>query len=49
MSSPAHVQLMVEEKQEDVAKAPEEKNLTRYTRKQIAQGRGKTVKVGGDV
>jgi hypothetical protein len=48
MSSPAHIQLIVEEKQEDVAKATEEKTL-RLSRKQVAQGRGKTVKVGGDV
>ncbi len=48
MSSPAHVELFVEEKQEEVAKAAEEKSLN-LSRKQIAQGRGKAVKVGGDV
>eukprot|EP01040_Poterioochromonas_malhamensis_P012891 gene12891-14126_t len=48
MSSPAHIQLIVEEKQEEVAKA-EEPTAARLSRKQIAQGRGKSVKVGGDV
>lgn len=46
MSSPAHVELIAEEKAEDVTKAKEE-NTTRFSRKQIAQGRGGKVAVGG--
>jgi hypothetical protein len=45
MSSPAHVELIAEEKAEEVAKA-DDKPKVRLSRKQIAQGRG-TVTVGG--
>ncbi len=46
MSSPAHVELIAEEKAEEVTKAKEE-TTTRLSRKQIAQGRGGKVAVGG--
>ena len=46
MSSPAHVELIAEEKAEEVAKAKEESTV-RLSRKQIAQGRGGKVTVGG--
>lgn len=45
MSSPAHVELIAEEKADEVAKG-DDKPQVRLSRKQIAQGRG-TVAVGG--
>jgi large subunit ribosomal protein L17e len=45
MSSPAHVELIAEEKNEEIVKA-DEAPKTRFSKKQIAQGRG-TVTVGG--
>jgi hypothetical protein len=48
MSSPAHIELIVEEKAEDVVKEKEEKTL-KLSRKQLAQGRGGKVTVGGGI
>lgn len=46
MSSPAHIEIVVEEKQEDVVKEKEVATV-KLTRKQVAKG-GK-VKVGGGI
>ena len=44
MSSPAHVQIIVEEKNEEIVK--EQKPAPKLTKKQIAQGRGRRIPVG---
>jgi hypothetical protein len=46
MASPAHIELIGEEKNEEIKKEEEVKSL-RQTKKQIAQARAKAVKVGG--
>ena len=48
MSSPAHIEVIVEEKNEEIAK---EKEPAAYkpTKKQLARGKGKSVKVGGGI
>ena len=46
MSSPAHIEIMVQEKNDEIAKEKEEK-VIRFSKKQIAQGRA--VKIGGGV
>jgi len=51
MSSPAHVEIIAEEKNEEIAKEAEKEDA-KLTKKQIAQSksRGKsTVKVGGGI
>ena len=48
MSSPAHVQIVAIEKNEEVPKEAEPKPK-KLSKKQIAQGRGKTIKIGGGV
>lgn len=48
MSSPAHIELIAEEKAEDVVKEKEEQTL-KLSRKQLAQGRGGRVTVGGGI
>jgi hypothetical protein len=45
MSSPAHIELIAEEQNEEVAKEKENKPV-RLNRKQLAQGRGGKVVVG---
>ena len=47
MSSPAHIEIIVEEKSEEIVKEKESTPL-KLSKKQIAQGRG-TVKVGGGI
>lgn len=46
MASPAHVELIAEEKNEEVAKEVVPSPL-RLSKKQLAQARSKRVKVGG--
>merc|ERR1719446_26830 len=45
MNCPAHVEMILEEKEESVEKPAEETKPKKFTRKQIAQGR---LQVGGD-
>jgi large subunit ribosomal protein L17e len=48
MSSPAHVQIVAEEKNEEIVKEAEAEPK-KLSKKQVAQGRGKVVKTGGGV
>jgi hypothetical protein len=47
-SSPAHIEIIVEEKGEEIVKE-KEVAAPRLSKKQIAQSRSRTVKVGGGV
>lgn len=50
MSSPAHVEIIAEEKNEEVAKEAEKNVEVKLSKKQIAQSRGKkTVVAGGGI
>ena len=46
MSSPAHIELIGEEKNEEIVKEAESKTV-KLSKKQAAQQRAKSVKVGG--
>ena len=48
MSCPAHIQLIGEEKSEEIVKEKEELKVKK-TKKQLAQSRGKVIKAGGGV
>ena len=48
MSSPAHIEIIAEEKNEDVVKEKESASV-RLSKKQLAQGRGPAVPVGGGI
>lgn len=48
MSSPAHVEIIAEEKNEEVAKEAEKVEV-KLSKKQVAQGRGKTIVAGGGI
>lgn len=48
MSSPAHVEIIAEEKNEEIAKEAEKEEV-KLSKKQVAQSRGKAVKVGGGI
>lgn len=48
MSSPAHVQIVATEKAEEIVKEAEAEPK-KLSKKQIAQGRGKQIKIGGGV
>eukprot|EP01038_Epipyxis_sp_PR26KG_P004029 gene4029-5765_t len=48
MSSPAHVELIAEEKNEEIVKEVDEK-APKLSKKQVAQARQRTVKIGGGV
>ncbi|KAJ1440792.1 ribosomal protein L22/L17 [Ochromonadaceae sp. CCMP2298] len=47
-SSPAHIEIIVEEKNEEIVKEKEEVVL-KLSKKQLAQSKNKTIKVGGGV
>jgi hypothetical protein len=47
-SSPAHIEIIVEEKNEEIVKEKEEVVL-KLSKKQLAQSKSKTIKVGGGV
>jgi hypothetical protein len=50
MSSPAHIEMIAEEKNDEIVKEKEEKQAPKQTRKQIAQAQARArVKVGGGV
>ena len=48
MSCPAHIQIIGEEKNEEIVKEKEEVKMKK-TKKQLAQSRGKVIKAGGGV
>ncbi len=49
MSSPAHVEIIVEEKNEEIAKEAEKEEV-KLSKKQVAQSRGRgAIKVGGGI
>lgn len=48
MSSPAHVEIIAEEKNEEIAKEAEKVEV-KLSKKQVAQGRGKTITAGGGI
>ena len=48
MSSPAHIEMIAEEKNEEIVKESDEKKSPKQTKKQIAQARAR-VRVGGGV
>ena len=47
-SSPAHIEIIVEEKNDEIVKEKEVVEL-KLTKKQLAQRKGKLVKVGGGI
>lgn len=46
MASPAHIEIIGEEAQDEVAKEAEAPTIAKQTKKQIAQKRSKLIKVG---
>jgi len=49
MSSPAHVELIAEEKSEEIVKEPEPVSTIKLSKKQLAQSKTRSIKVGGGV
>ena len=47
MSSPAHVEIIAEEKNEEIVKESEE-TVVKLSKKQLAQAKSKKVTIGGD-
>ena len=47
-SSPAHIEIIVEEKSEEIVKEKEVVEV-KLSKKQLAQGRARTIKVGGGI
>ena len=48
MSCPAHIELIAEERNDEIVKEKDEK-LVKQSKKQVAQARAKTIKTGGGV
>ena len=48
MSCPAHIELIAEERNDEIVKEKDEK-VVKQSKKQVAQARSKTIKIGGGV
>ena len=48
MSCPAHIELIAEERNDEIVKEKDEK-VQKQSKKQVAQARAKTIKTGGGI